>query len=456
MHQTEDEIIVKPMVVDAERMIATAPPSPDKSMTHRAIMLASMAAGTSRIANPLTGSDCLAMRRAFADCGVTFQDAINDAGEPQWIVTSKGLDHLQQPDHPLDLGNSGTAARLLIGLFSSLKDFKCSLTGDDSLRSRPMGRVVEPLRNMGAEISYTKSPGKLPLTITSRSLNPRTHTLAIASAQLKSALLFAGLSTRGETVVELPAGSRDHTETMLQHLGASIRRLVPGEREIVSVVGPWRPNPFECTIPADPSSVAFFAAMSAIHPSLQINAQRLIKNKSRIGFYEKLAEMGVEVCWSNEKADPECLGERVADLGVKSGAVLSLKPIHVPAAVTVRMIDEVPVLAIVATFADGVSLFEGLSELRVKESDRLSQLVHLLGAAGVRVENGADWLRVYGSGIRPVNAFSFESDDHRLVMSAMILATKADAPSKIKGVSWIDTSFPLFRRAFQNITSGTK
>ncbi len=451
MDEASSEIVVTPWVTSNSEVRFEAPQSSDKSLTHRAIMLAAMAKGVSTIRRPLTGEDCLATRNVFERCGVMFKDSTDHSGGLSWEVSSDGVDQLKSPHETLNLGNSGTSARLLTGLFSGLNGFRVVLTGDDSLRTRPMGRVVEPLRNMGANIESEALGGLLPLTITGESLHPRHLMIETASAQVKSSIILAALSTQGETIIDIRRGGRDHTERMLQSLGASIKLRRLQSRELISVVGPWRPPSFSCEIPVDPSSVAFFAAMAALHPSLTIDVPRVLMNPLRIGFYAKLLTMGVCVDWHEPRTDPCYLGEVVADLSVRRPKTRSLRPFTVHSDEVATLIDEIPVLAVLAAFAEGVSRFEGISELRIKESDRFALTQKLLSSAGVSCSVGDGWLEVHGRGNCPVSDFSFGSDDHRMVMAAMVLGTRTTSAAKIRGVSWINTSFPLFIDAFRNI-----
>ena len=428
-----------------------APLSADKSMTHRALMLAGMARGKSVITNPLDGEDCVATREALCRFGVSVESGVDPKGRVKWEINSPGLDHWVTPSSVLDLGNSGTSARLLTGLCAGGTGLRVELTGDDSLRRRPMGRVVEPLRNMGAQISGEQGGDRLKLTITSSLLTPRTHYLAVASAQIKSAIILAAISASGETIIELPAGGRDHTEIMLASLGAHIRVSRYLGRERISVTGPWRPAPFQCEIPTDPSSVAFFAALAALHPGLRVTAKRVMKNKTRTGFFDVLSRMGVQVLWADEGSDGKFLGEKAATVTFFRPQGVELRGTKIAADEISSMIDEIPVLAAVCALAQGPSEIKGLGELRVKESDRLSMIAHLLKSAGVTCVVSGDDLMIQGQD--EVSAFSFGSDDHRMVMTAMILATRGRDNSKIEGLSWIRTSFPLFPDAFQNIKS---
>ena len=441
------------------RYIADVPA--DKSLTHRALIFAAMAKGKSRIRNPLRSGDCLGTLAALRQLGVEVdEDPQAQGGVAQWSIQSPGITGLKNPGSGvLDLGNSGTAARLLLGMLAGIQGLKVKLTGDHSLSRRPMGRVVEPLLRMGAHIDRGESGDNLsssptlPLTITGSVLRATHHVAHIASAQVKSALLIAGLQADGETLVTLPDGGRDHTERMLAALGAMISSRHHNGFETVSIHGPFKLPPLEAEIPADPSSAAFFAALAVLHPGLEISCVRVLRNSRRAGFYEVLARMGVEVIWDHQGDGQEFLGESVADLVVRRRGRAALSPVDVAAGDVVTMIDEIPILSVLLAMVEGESRIFGLGELRTKESDRLAEIARLLTAAGRDVDIRGDCLVIRG-GSGPCQSFEYAGDDHRLLMSAIVLATRAQGPSKIFGTAWIDTSFPLFLEGFQNINAG--
>lgn len=460
-----DSITIEPFPQLRQAFNFEVPSSPDKSMTHRAVMLASMATGDSEIVNPLESEDCLATLRVFKNLGVRFLEGQLPTGEKIWRLSSPGMDHWKSPVAIQDLGNSGTSARLLTGLFSGVSGLNVSLTGDSSLQKRPMARVVEPLRNMGAKIAGPSDGAYLPLTITGSELRSVTASLTIPSAQIKSALIFAGLSVRGRTIIELPEGGRDHTENMLSDLGAMILVSRSMGQETVSIIGPWRPPPFRGDVPADPSSVAFFAALAALHPGLRIIAKNVLANPTRVGFYNVLSRMGLRVIWEDESTSQE-LGERKGSDGLKSKFMGEcartvtvsrfpndfLRAVDVSEVEAATMIDEIPILAVLCAFAEGSSVIRGLRELRVKESDRLEAILELLKAANVEAFADSDSLTIIGR--KDVRGVQYSSTDHRMVMSAIILASSASSRSEIGGIPWIDTSFPLFLKSFQHIKSG--
>ena len=427
---------------------------PDKSLTHRAVIFASMAQGRSVIRNPLDSDDCLGTRKAFMQLGVSFTEELDSKSQLAWRVDSPGIHSWRSPDAEIDLGNSGTSARLLTGLFAGVPGLLVRLTGDHSLCRRPMGRVIEPLKAMGADIepaSGGADGSRLPLTITGKHLIARTHDLLTASAQVKSALLLAGSTCKGQTIVSQPGGSRDHTENILSSLGATVQRFSRAGLSTTQIVGPWMPPAFDCDIPSDPSSVAFFAAMAALHPGLKVQAPRVLTNPSRTGFFKVLARMGVRVSVVHDEGGSNGLGEETGCWSFFRAPGTQLKAVDISPGDIPALIDEVPILSVVAGMAKGVSTFRGLAELRVKESDRLTMTGQLLALAGIESKVEGDVLQVYG-GASP-RAFSFSSDDHRLVMASMVLASCGDKSSKIDGLRWIRTSFPLFMQIFQNIYS---
>jgi 3-phosphoshikimate 1-carboxyvinyltransferase len=458
-----DAVLIAPWPTRTRGLSAcsiSAPFSPDKSLTHRAMMLAAMAEGQSVIRHPLEGEDCIATREAFSSLGVDITIS-DDHGVRCWTVASPGIDGWRQSKTVthLDLGNSGTSARLLMGLFAGVPGLTVTLTGDDSLRKRPMGRVAEPLRSMGAEISGETGGDHLPLTITGRRLYGRSLTAHVASAQVKSSVLLAAASASGQTMISLPFGARDHTERMLQSLGAQITVSRRFDRESISMVGPWRPKPFHYDVPGDPSSAAFFAALAALHEGVTVHASRLLLNPTRIGFFKILERMGCQVNWTptlglEQLSAPlgEVMGEAVGDVTIARRKGQRLMGVHLHGRDIATFIDEVPILAVVCSAAEGETRIDGLAELRVKESDRLARILTLLHGAGITARADGDSLWIQG-GQRPVG-FEFKSQDHRMVMSACILATTGTAPSRIFGASWIQTSFPLFLPALQNINVG--
>lgn len=418
---------------------------PDKSVTHRSVMFAAMASGQSRIVSPLMGADCLSTMGVFRALGAKIEEephagSVNRA-QRNIIVDSPGWDGWSSPLVPLDFGNSGTTARLLAGVFSATPGLFVTAFGDGSLSKRPMGRVVEPLRSVGARISGRAKGHQLPLSIEGMQLAPGRHSVDKASAQVKSALILAGLNVSGETTVTLPAGGRDHTERMLRAMGADLRVERQGENEIITVKGPFRPTARTFEVPGDPSSAAFLCAFAAIMEAGTVTVRHVLDNETRTGFITVLERMGADMEKSPSRT-PEGLLEPVRDLTIHGGA--ALRAVDVEPELAPTLIDEIPILAAVALFASGQSRFRGLGELRVKESDRLAKTLELIHAAGGRGEAIGDDLIVEG-GLRSVTPFDYDPDeDHRLAMAAAILAEVATGPCRIKDPACVAVSFPGF------------
>jgi 3-phosphoshikimate 1-carboxyvinyltransferase len=414
---------------------------PDKSVTHRSVMFAAMAVGKSEVINPLMGADCKSTMAAMRALGVRIEEHQASADKPASItVQSPGWDGWASPLVPLDFGNSGTTARLLTGLFAATPALFVTCFGDASLSTRPMGRVVTPLRAIGAKIMGRGDGKLLPLAISGQQLRAAEHSVDKATAQVKSALLLAGLNCSGVTQVTLPSGSRDHTEKMLAALGADIDIAHLGGYETVSLRGPFRPPARQHLVPGDPSSAAFFAVLAALS-SGRVTIRGVLDNHTRTGFLDILSRMGVN--FERQPAD-DTTGylEPVMDLVVHGGA--SLKAIETEAAAAPTFIDEVPILAVAALFAQGVTRMRGLGELRVKESDRLAKVVELLKLVGANVWTEGDDLFIEG-GERQVPSFAFNPDeDHRLAMSAAILAKFATGPCDIADPECAAVSFPDF------------
>lgn len=417
-----------------DALVGRARPPSDKSISHRALMLAALAVGESRIEGLLEGEDVLATAGALAALGVELERRASGA----WSVYGVGVGGLAEPDRVLDLGNAGTGARLLMGLLAG-HPFTSFISGDASLRRRPMGRVAAPLRAMGAAI-LARSGDRLPAAITGRSrLLPLTWRSEVASAQVKSAVLLAGLHAPGETTVIEPSPSRDHTERMLAGMGAVLRTgPAEGGGIAVTVVGQPELAPQSFTVPADPSSAAFPAVAAAATPGSSIVLEDVCLNPSRTGAYTTLAEMGAAI----EVLDRRTVaGEEVGSLAVRGS---ELGAVDVPAARAPSMIDEYPVLFVAAALARGTSRFRGLGELRVKESDRLAVMAEGLGACGVRCVVEGDDLLVEGAG-RPAGGACIDARlDHRIAMSFLVLGGLARAGVRVVGAETIATSFPGF------------
>jgi 3-phosphoshikimate 1-carboxyvinyltransferase len=413
----------------------------DKSVSHRALMLGALALGETTVSGLLEGEDVLATAAALRALGadVTHERDGGPLSGGLWHVRGFGVGGGREPADVLELGNSGTSARLLAGILAS-HPFTSILTGDASLRRRPMQRVIEPLTRMGARFEGREG-GRLPLAIVGTDeMVPIDYRLTIASAQVKSAILLAGLNTAGETTVIEPEATRDHTERMLRHFGAEVR-VAPadGGGRRITVVGWPELLGRDIAVPGDPSSAAFAVVAAAIRPGSDITIENVGVNPLRAGLYQTLGDMGADITFENER---EVGGEPVADLHVKGGV---LKGVEVPAERAPSMIDEYPILAIAAACAKGTTRMLGLAELRAKESDRLASVSAGLSANGVKHEMGAADLVVHGTGSAPAGGGLVATHlDHRIAMSFLVLGLAAREPVAVDDGSPIDTSFPGF------------
>ncbi|MCI0429525.1 MAG: 3-phosphoshikimate 1-carboxyvinyltransferase [Rhodospirillales bacterium] len=407
----------------------------DKSISHRALMLGGVAVGESEIHGLLEGEDVLRTAAAMRLLGAEIGQGANGV----WRVRGRGLGALLEPEDVLDLGNSGTSARLLLGLLASHPVTAC-LTGDASLRRRPMGRVIEPLSEIGARFT-ARASGRLPLAILGAAEPmPISYRLPVASAQVKSAVLLAGLNTPGVTTVIEPEATRDHTELMLRHFGANltVERGRDGAR-VTALAGQPELTGRVIRVPADPSSAAFPAVAALIRPGSEVTLVAVGLNPHRIGLYDTLREMGAEIAILDRREEG---GEPVGDLRIRAGA---LTGIEVPASRAPAMIDEYPILAVAAAFAKGRTVMRGLAELRVKESDRLAAMAEGLARCGVRVEAGADSLAVDGTGSPPTGGATIATKlDHRIAMAFLVMGIGAAKPVAIDDAAPIETSFPDF------------
>ena len=430
----------RPMAATStEALTGTARVPGDKSVSHRAILLGGLALGETKVEGLLEGEDVLRSAAAMRALGA----AVERQADGSWHLVGRGIGGLTEPDEVIDMGNSGTGVRLLMGLLAG-HPIAATLSGDRSLNKRPMARVTGPLEQMGARF-LGRSGGRLPLTLVgSDAPLAITYRLPVASAQVKSAILLAGLSAAGQTRVIEPAPTRDHSEIMLRHFGAELAVEPDPETEggrVVTLVGQPEITGRSLHVPADPSSAAFPLVAALLLPGSQLRLPRVCINPSRIGLYRTLREMGAEIAHENER---ELGGEMVADLVVRSGP---LEGIEVPAERAPSMIDEYPILAVAAATARGRTVMRGLGELRVKESDRLATIARGLSACGVEVEEGEDSLVVQGCAGRPRggNAQALETHlDHRMAMSFLVLGLAAERPVTIDDARPIDTSFPGF------------
>ncbi len=407
----------------------------DKSISHRALMLGALAVGRTEIKGLLEGEDVLATATALRAMGA----AIDRAEDGRWLVDGVGLGGLAEPDDVLDLGNSGTSARLLLGILAT-HPFTAFVTGDASLRRRPMGRVIEPLSRFGAQF-HCREGGRLPLAVTgTTSPVPIVYRLPVPSAQVKSAVLLAGLNTPGATSVVETQPSRDHTERMLGHFGARIAiEAEPGGGRRVTVEGQPELIAAPVTVPGDPSSAAFPLVAALIVPGSLVTIANVGLNPSRTGLLLCLKEMGADIALENERSAG---GEPVADLRVRAGPLTGA---DIPASRAPTMIDEYPILAVAASCARGRTVMRGLAELRVKESDRLTGIADGLARCGVRVAIEGDDLIVEGDGGPPKGGTLVETQlDHRMAMAFLVLGLAARDPVQIDDARPIATSFPDF------------
>ncbi len=407
----------------------------DKSISHRALMFGALAVGESVVEGLLEGDDVLCTAKAMRALGAE----VERRADGSWRLFGRGVGGLAEPDGLLDMGNSGTGARLLTGLVAT-HPFTTFFTGDASLRGRPMRRVTEPLERMGARF-FSRDGGRLPMAVVGTAEPvPVTYELPVASAQVKSAILLAALNTPGETTVIERAATRDHTELMLRNFGATVVVETPPEGgRRVTLTGFPELTGRRVRVPADPSSAAFPVVAALVVPGSELHLPGIGMNPLRTGLYQTLAEMGADIRIENRRVEA---GEPVADLMVRFS---DLAGIDVPPERAPSMIDEYPILAVAAACARGTTRMAGLAELRVKESDRLAAMARGLAACGVAVEEDADSLTVHGTGAPPAGGATIAVDlDHRIAMSFLVLGMAAAQPVAIDDGATIDTSFPGF------------
>jgi 3-phosphoshikimate 1-carboxyvinyltransferase len=411
----------------------------DKSITHRALMLASLAPGTSWIGGALTAFDARSTARVLRALGAGVSPLV-----PARVVAVRGRRRFHAPAGRLDCGNSGTTTRLLLGLLAAHR-FRAVLTGDSSLRRRPMRRVTDPLTAMGARIEDLGAPGCLPLAVRGGQLRGLEYDLPVASAQVKSALLLAGLAGGVEVRWREPGGrSRDHTERMLRAAGFTITEEDDGWRRFHP---DGRLAPFELQVPGDPSSAAFLVGAALLAESGELRVTGVGLNPTRTGFLRVLARMGGPVGRESERDE---FGEPVGDLVARPAPLraTAVGPDEVPG-----LIDEVPLLAAVAARAEGTTRFHGVGELRVKESDRLALLAENLRAVGVEAEAAGESLSVTGTD-RPPRGKVRTAGDHRIAMAFAVLGTAPGAAIRVDDLACAGVSFPGFARALRSVTSG--
>jgi 3-phosphoshikimate 1-carboxyvinyltransferase len=440
------------MDIATRRLVSRRAPAPlsgritvpgDKSISHRALILGALAVGETRITGLLEGEDVLRTAAAVRALGAE----VTRDGPGAWRVSGRGIGGLVEPADVLDMGNSGTAARLLCGLLASHPVFAV-LSGDASLRRRPMRRVIDPLSACGARFA-AREGGRLPLAVRGpREALPLDYRVPVPSAQVKSAILLCGLNARGTTRVEEPEATRDHTENMLRHFGASVLVEAAGRERVISLQGQPELRAADIAVPGDPSSAAFLAAAALLVPGSRLTIAGVGLNELRCGFYTTLSEMGADIVVENRRVQG---GEAVGDLVVSHG---TLHGVTVPWERAPIMIDEYPILAIVASHAVGTTRMRGLKELRVKESDRVNATAALLAVNGARVEVEGDDLIVHGDGRLPPGGGLVETDfDHRIAMAALVLGAATEQPVTVDEASFIETSFPGFAE-LMNRTGG--
>lgn len=405
----------------------------DKSISHRSLILGSQARGTTRISGLLEAEDILSTMHALQALGVNifFEDS-------QWYVEGVGIGGLKAPSKVIDMGNTGTGVRLMMGLVASYP-FVTEFMGDKSLCSRPMGRILDPLKMMGVEVVSCQEGMRLPIAMRGGTqLKSLHYTLPVASAQVKSAILLASLNIEGETSIVEPHPTRDHTERMLKGLGATIDTYDEnnGAKRIIFKGKPSL-KAMDIHVPGDPSSAAFLAVAAIIVPNSEIRLKHVCINPHRIGLYTTLQEMGATILFENIRQEA---GDKVADIVVKTSA---LKGITVPGSRAASMIDEYPILSIAASCANGTTIMEGLAELRVKESNRLDATQQGLVLSGVNAQVEGDTLIVHGGEIKG-GATIPTYMDHRLAMSFLILGCVSKQPITIDDKTMIATSFPRF------------
>lgn len=396
-------------------------------------MFAGLAIGTTRIAGLLEGEDVLRTAAAMRALGAEILR--EDTGD--WVVDGAGIGGLRSPEDVLDMGNSGTAARLLCGILAS-HDIFAVMTGDASLRRRPMRRVIDPLSACGA-VFAAREGGRLPLAVTGAAdALPLSYRLPVASAQVKSALLLAGLNARGISEIEEPTPTRDHSENMLRHFGAEVEVIAQGDGKLIRLRGQPELMAADVLVPGDPSSAAFPIAAALLVPGSCVTIEGVGLNPLRTGLFATLREMGADIAIDHERVEG---GEIVGDLVVRASSLIG---VDVPAGRAPSMIDEYPVLAVVCALAKGQSRLRGLGELRVKESDRLAATLEMLRVNGAQVEIEGDDMIIAGGANRLGGGTVMTHMDHRLAMSALVMGLAADDPVTIDDAAFIDTSFPGF------------
>lgn len=412
----------------------------DKSISHRALLFGALATGTTRVSGLLEAEDVINTARAVTALGAPAEKLGH-----LWVIKGRGVGGLAPPQAPLDFGNSGTGTRLMMGVIAG-HAMTVALQGDASLSRRPMRRVLTPLQRMGLQV-LDPQRDTLPMRIRGTSdLVPIVYELPVASAQVKSAVLLAGMHAAGTTTVVEAEPTRDHTERMLRYFGAEVTTAKINGADHVTVRGHAELTGRDVTVPGDPSSAAFLAAAALIVPGSDITIEGVLVNPTRVGFYQSVREMGGDVELFNAREEG---GEPIADIRVRASP---LKGIDIPAERAPSMIDEYPVIACVAAFADGETVMRGLAELKVKESDRLAATAAGLAANGVSAIVDGDTLRVVGNGRAPLGGGIVATHlDHRIAMAFLTMGLASAEPVSVDDTAMIATSFPEFRGLMEQL-----
>ena len=417
-------------------LTGTAAVPGDKSISHRALILGALSVGETHVTGLLEGEDVLATAEAMRAFGA----GVERLGDGEWRIHGVGVGGLAEPEAVIDCGNSGTGVRLIMGMMATCP-ITATFTGDASLRSRPMARITDPIALFGAA-AYGRTGGRLPMTIVgAHDPVPVRYTTPVPSAQVKSAVLLAGLNAPGQTVVIEKEATRDHTERMLAGFGAEISVEETEEGRVITLTGQPELNPQSIAVPRDPSSAAFPVCAALITEGSDVLVPNIGLNPTRAGLFETLREMGADLVYENPREEG---GEPVADLRARYSP--AMKGIRVPPERAASMIDEYPVLSVVAAFATGKTEMVGVKELRVKESDRIDAMARGLEANGVRVEEGPDFFIVHGMGPggMPGGGTAAARLDHRIAMSFLVAGLAAREPVSVDDGSPIATSFPGF------------
>ena len=407
----------------------------DKSISHRSLILGALSVGETTVTGLLEGQDVLDTASAMRAFGAN----VERTGPGAWTVNGVGVGGFAEPEEVLDFGNSGTGVRLVMGAMATT-GITATFTGDASLRSRPMARITDPMALFGAQ-SYGRSGGRLPMTLVGTgSPVPVNYRVPMPSAQVKSAVLLAGLNAPGQTVVEELEATRDHTERMLAGFGADISVELKDGVRVITLTGQPELKPQSVAVPRDPSSAAFAVCAALIVEGSEVFVPGVSQNTTRNGIYTTLVEMGADISFENEREEG---GEPVADLRVRHSA---LKGIEVPPERAASMIDEYPILSVVAAFAEGKTVMKGVKELRVKESDRIDAMARGLEACGITIEEEQDVLIVHGMGADgvPGGGTCATHLDHRIAMSFLVLGMASQKPVHIDDGGPVATSFPMF------------